>query len=133
VIRLLGLALIVVLSACGDDDGSGPEEEQYEGTWTGSYTNSATSVEFEAELELTQDGDDISGTLTTNGGRSATVSGSVSGDQLDATFTFTDGCGGTATTTADLVDETDPPSLTGTYSADDCSGETTGGYSLVKE
>jgi hypothetical protein len=130
--RFVGLALIVVLSACGDS--SEPDEPQYEGTWTGSYTNSASpDVGFQATLQLSQDGDDITGTLTTNAGRSATVSGSVSGDQMEATLTYTDGCNGTATTTADLGDETVPPSLTGTYSSTDCVGETTGGYSLVKQ
>jgi hypothetical protein len=130
--RFLGLALIVLLSACGDS--SDPDEPQYQGTWTGSYTNSASpDVAFQATLQLSQDGDDITGTLTTNAGRSATVSGSVNGDRMEATLTYTDGCDGTATTTADLVDETDPPSLTGTYSSADCVGETTGGYSLLKQ
>jgi hypothetical protein len=90
-------------------------------------------LEFQAELELSQDGDDITGSLITNSGRSATVSGSVSGDRMEATFTYTDECDGTATTEADLVDETDPPTLTGTYSSTDCLGETTGGYSLIKQ
>jgi hypothetical protein len=131
-IRFLGLALIVLLSACGDN--SEPDTPQYQGTWTGSYTNSASpDLEFQAELELSQDGDDITGSLITNAGRSATVSGSVSGDRMEATFTYTDECDGTATTEADLVDETDPPTLTGTYSSTDCLGETTGGYSLIKQ
>jgi hypothetical protein len=81
-------------SACGDADGSGPDEEFL----------------------------DITRTLTTNAGRSATVSGSVSGDRLEATFAYTDGCAGTATTTADLVDERVPPELTGNYTSTDCVG-----------
>jgi hypothetical protein len=130
--RFLGLALIVLLLACGDS--SDPDEPQYQGTWSGSYTNSASpDVVFQAALQLSQDGDDITGTLTTDAGRSATVGGEVSGDQMEATFTYTDECDGTATTAADLVDETDPPSLTGTYSSTDCLGETTGEYSLIKQ
>jgi hypothetical protein len=133
-IRLLGLALIVLLSACGGDNGSGPNEESLEGTWVGDYTNTASpGVVFQGVLQLSQDGEQVTGTLTTNAGRSATVSGSVSGDRLDATFTYTDGCDGTATTTADLVDERVPPELTGNYTSTDCVGETAGGYSLVKQ
>jgi hypothetical protein len=130
---LFGFVLILLVSsACGDS--SEPDDPQYQGTWTGSYPNSASpDLVFQASLQLSQDGDDITGTLTTNAGRSATVSGSVSGDQMEATLTYTDECDGTATTTADLVDETVPPSLTGTYSSTDCVGETTGGYDLVKQ
>jgi hypothetical protein len=135
--RLLGLTLIVMLSsACSDDEG--PEEQQYQGRWAGTYTNSAQpDLVFQAVLQLTQDEGTITGTLTTSlstgASRSATVDGEVSGDQLDATFTYTDQCGGTASSTADLLDDTVPPSLTGQYAAVDCLGETTGEFDLVKD
>lgn len=135
--RLLGLTLIVLLSsACSDDEG--PEELQYQGRWTGTYTNSSQpDLEFQAVLQLTQDDQTITGTLTTSlttgASRSATVNGEVTGDQMDATFTYTDQCGGTASSTADLLDDTVPPSLTGQYAAIDCLGQTTGEYELVKD
>ena len=96
-IRLLGCALIVLLVACGDDDGSGPTDEVLTGTWSGDYTNSAQpAVIHEGVLQLSQNGQEVTGSLTTSGGRSATVSGSLSGDLLEVTFTYTDACGGTA-------------------------------------
>ena len=134
--RVLGLTLIVLLAACGDDEG--PEDPQYQGQWTGTYTNrSQPDVFFQAVLQLTQNDRSITGTLTTttatpNASRSATVNGEVSGDQLEATFSFTDQCGGTASSTANLVDETNPPSLEGDYTSNDCLGDTSGEYSLVK-
>jgi hypothetical protein len=65
--------------------------------------------------------------------RSATVSGEVSGDQMDATFTYTDECGGTASSTADLSDDTVPPTLTGQYAAIDCLGESSGEFDFIKD
>jgi hypothetical protein len=130
--RFRGVAFLVLLVACSDD-GSGPEERQFEGTWTGSYSNSASTVPFTAVMDLAQDGNAVTGTLSVSSGRAASVSGTVSGDQLEATFTYTDGCAGSATSTADLVDETIPPSLEGSYSSDDCQGETSGSYNLVRE
>jgi hypothetical protein len=132
--RIGGLALVILLWGCGDDDGSGPDESQLDGTWIGSFTNSAfPTQEFEAVLELSQADDEVSGTLTTTLDLSATVSGTVTGDQLELTFSFTDVCSGSATSTAELVDETIPPSLEGTYSSDDCLDGTSGEYSLIKE
>ena len=128
------MALMVLLWGCGDDDGNGPGDRQFEGTWTGTFTNSLTPTqEFQATLDLIQTEDEVTGTLTTTSGREASVSGTVSGDQLEATFTFTDDCSGSATSTADLIDETVPPSLEGSYIAEDCLGETDGEFSLLKE
>ena len=136
--RWIALALVLMawgLVACGGgDDSSGPEPEQYTGTWIGPYTNTAMpGVTAEGVLQLTQDGDEVTGTLTTNVGRSATVRGEVSGERLEARFTYTDGCVGTAETTADLIDEEVPARLTGNYTSNDCVGETSGGYNLSQQ
>ena len=129
--RRIMLAVLVGL-ACSDE--SGPDVPQLQGTWIGTYTNSAApGTVYEGVLQLTQDDETVTGTLTTNAGRAASVSGSVSGDRLTATFTYTDGCAGTASTTADLADDQVPPVLTGNYTSSDCLGETSGGYSLEKQ
>lgn len=126
------VAILVALAACGDNGGE-PDASDFDGTWAGSYTNSLSQTPLQAQLQLSQDEDQVTGTLSTSSGRTASVSGSVSGDRLEATFTYTDGCDGTATTTADLLDERVPPELTGDYSSDDCLGETTGSYDLTKQ
>lgn len=127
------VALLVALVACGDDNGSEPGEDSFDGTWVGTYTNSESDVTASAELQLSQNDEQVTGTLTTGTGRTATLTADVSGDVLEGTFTYTDECEGTATTTADLVDEVDPPELSGVYSATDCEGESTGSYELTKE
>jgi hypothetical protein len=82
-------------------------------------------------LQLTQNGDDVTGTLVTTNGRTGTVSGSVSGTRLTATVELTDVCGGTSETTADITD--DGTRLVGTYEADDCLGNYTGTFDLEKQ
>jgi len=130
--RLTIVGLAVLLSACGGSGGSGPAQRPFEGTWTGSYTNSV-SGQATATLQLTQEGQTVMGTLTTSVGRRATMGGTVSGDQVEGEFAFTDDCGGTATTTAMLRDEVEPDALSGTYAATDCFGDSGGGYSLVRQ
>lgn len=135
--RLGGLALLILLCGCSDDDdgGNGPDEAQLTGTWTGIYTNTLAppNTELEAVLDIVQTDDEVEGTLTVNTTRLAQFSGTVTGDQLDVTFIYGGECPGTATGTATLVDETDPPSLEGTYTLTDCLDESSGTFSLVKE
>ena len=128
------LALVLVVAGCGGGDSNGPGDTQFQGTWIGPYTSTASpGATFEGVLQLTQDGDAVTGTLTTNAGRSATVAGEASGERLEAVFTYTDGCVGTAETTADLIDEEVPARLTGNYTSEDCVGATSGGYNLSKQ
>jgi hypothetical protein len=101
------------------------------GTFVGDYTASPNpGVLYQAVLQLTQAGTHVTGTLTTTAGRSANFSGDVNGLRLSGSLTFTDGCSGTATTTADVADS--GRRLAGNYSASDCVGQYTGGYLLVK-
>lgn len=101
------------------------------GTFIGDYTASANpGVIYQGVLQLTQAESHVTGTLTTNAGRSANFSGDVSGSRLSGTLTFTDGCSGSATSTADIADS--GRRLAGNYSASDCLGPYTGGYLLVR-
>lgn len=61
--------------------------------------------------------------------RSATVTGSITGGQLTMTFSFTDSCTRSASSTADISGNT----LVGNYTANDCVGQYSGGYRLVKQ
>lgn len=88
-------------------------------------------VVYQGVLQITQTGASVSGTLTTNAGRSANVGGSVSGTRFTGTFNFTDSCAGSATATADIVSS--GTQLTGNYMANDCTGSYSGGFLLVKQ
>jgi hypothetical protein len=128
--RIAVVLFLVGSLACGDE--SFPGASSVAGTWIGDYTSSASpSSTFQGVLQLTQSGNTVTGTLTTNAARSANVSGTMNGLQLSGTLTYTDACTGSATTTADIVQS--GTRLTGSYSSTDCLGQTTGGYSLVKQ
>jgi hypothetical protein len=128
----LGVALFLV--ACGGGDGTGPGPQQFEGTWVGSYTNTVEPQAFTASLRLTQDGQDVTGSLATSNGRTASLEGTANGgDVLTATLRYTDGCHGTVTTTATLHDELSPDELTGDYTSSDCVGETSGTFRLIRQ
>jgi hypothetical protein len=132
---IIGAAITLALSACGGDSSgtTGPSAPlNIAGTFIGDYTATVDpGTVYQGVLQLAQSGSNVSGTLTTNAGRSANVSGTVSGTRLTATFTFTDGCTGSASTTADITNGTSR--LTGNYSANDCVGSYTGGFALNKQ
>ena len=122
---------LVLLVACGGDGGA-PRDADVNGTWIGTYTNTrAAGIVYQGVLQLDQTGDQVTGTLTTNAGRSADVVGEVGETELTATFTYTDSCEGTAETTADITEN--GTVLTGNYTSVDCTGTTSGGYVLEKQ
>jgi hypothetical protein len=131
---LISTAVSLALCACGGDnnDGTGPTSLNITGTFIGDYTATIDpgSV-YQGVLQLTQHVSNVSGSLTTNAGRSANVSGSLSGTRLTASFNFTDSCGGSANATADITNGA--TRLTGNYTASDCLGTYSGGFILDKQ
>ena len=126
-----GALLAVLAAACGGD-GSGPSTVNVSGTFSGDYTASITpGVTYQGVLQLTQNGNQVSGTLTTSAGGSATVSGTVSGSRVTGTWTFSAGCTGTASSTANVSNN--GRRLSGSYSANDCNGQYSGSYVLNKQ
>jgi hypothetical protein len=135
--RFAVLALLAVIG-CGGGEGvvsiiGPPTSGTLTGTWRGSYTNTAElGTVFQGVMQLTQTGNSVSGTLTTNEPRSANVTGTFTGNRLNATFAYTDGCIGGASTIADLVQN--PTRLIGTYASNDaCFGSTSGDYFLDRQ
>jgi len=119
-------------AAGGGSDCSSPSVTNVQGTYIGSYTGTIQpGVVYQGVLQLTQNGNAVTGTLTTNAGRSASVSGSVSAGRITATFTYTDSCKGTASSTADIG--SGGSTLVGNYTTTDCLGQYSGGYSLTKQ
>jgi len=128
--RYIRLTAVLLLAACGDG-GTGPEIN-VTGTYMGNFTaTSAPGVTYEGVFQLTQSGAQVTGILATNAGRSANISGSISGSRITATFTYTAGCTGSASTIADV--SSSGTQLSGTYTSTDCLGTYAGGYSLTKQ
>ena len=133
----LGLLIgsLFLFPGCGGDSPTGAatgSQVNVTGTFIGSYTaTSDPGVTYEVVLQLTQSGSQVTGTLATNIGRSANLSGSISGSRITGTYTFTDGCAGSASTIADV--SSSGTQLTGTYTTTDCTGTYSGGYSLTKQ
>lgn len=133
---VLGLLALVgcgggegIVSIIGPTRGTGAT---LTGTWRGTYTNTANlGTVFQATMQLTQTGSNVSGVLTTSGGRSANVTGTLTGTRLNATFAYTDGCIGGASTSAEFVQN--PTRLIGTYGSNDCLGFTSGDYVLDRQ
>ncbi len=121
-----------LLAACGSDATSPSPTVDVTGTFIGDYTATVTpATVYQGVLQLAQTGGTVTGTLTTNAGRSANVSGHMSRARITATFTFTDGCNGTASATVDATNN--GTQLSGNYSANDCAGQYTGGFLLLKQ
>jgi len=130
VLHHIRLTAVLLPLACSDS-GTGPQSDGT-GTFIGSYTSTLSpGVTYEGVLQLTQSESQVTGTLATTAGRSANMSGSISGSRITATFTYTDGCAGSASTTADI--SSSGTQLSGTYTSNDCLGTYSGGYSLTKQ
>ena len=134
---LICAAFIFGVGACGGDSG-GPSDPgptpglNITGTFIGDYTATADpGTVYQGVLQLTQSGSSVSGSLTTNAGRSANVSGTLSGSRLTASFNFTDACGGSASAIADITNSA--TRLTGNYTASDCLGGYSGGFLLDQQ
>ncbi len=102
---------------------------------TGSYIGTWETVGpnlYEMVFQLTQTGNDIiTGSLTSNAGRSGIVSGVIEGNRIRATITFTDKCSGQATALIDIVDG--GRRLVGNYTATDCLGTYSRGFILNRQ
>ena len=97
-------------------------------TYEGDYTATiAPNTRFLGTLRLTGTSEALSGTLTTNSGRAAVVTGTPTASGASLVFTFTDSCGGKADAVASLVGTT----LSGSYHAVDCNGAYDGAFLLM--
>ena len=130
--RVCLAAALVALPACSDDDNGPSTTPDFNGTWVGEYTVSLQpGVTYEGVLTVTGSGSTYTGTLSTSAERTADVAGTVSGGRLTGTFTYTDGCDGSATFSASL--SSDGERVTGSYQSNDCIGSYTGTFSMAKQ
>ena len=120
----------VAVSGC-DSDPSSPTLN-VSGTFIGDYTSELQpGVVLQGVLQLTQSGNAVTGSLTTNAGRAGNIQATLTGQRLEGTIQFTDQCGGSAATTVDVT--SGGLGLTGNYQAVDCLGSYRGGYLLTKQ
>ena len=130
-LSVLMVSACVAVVACGGASTS-PSTMNVQGTFIGDYTDAPEpGVVYQGVLQLTQNGSAVTGTLSTNAGRSATAAGSIDNGRLTMTLHFTDACSGSASSTADVTNGGN--TLVGNYNATDCAGQYSGGYKLVKQ
>ena len=102
------------------------------GTYIGRYTATAQpGAVYEGVFQITQNGNTIVGSITTNSGRTGNVVGTLAGTRISATMTFTDACGGSASAVIDVTSS--GARLVGNYTATDCLGTYSGGFLLNRQ
>lgn len=135
---LLVAAALVVVSGCEDLDGlyagspTEPTAPTLSGRWTGQIN--ATVEPFPlvpGEMQLTQSGSSVTGTVTINNARTGNITGSLSGTRFTGGWIYTDLCGGSASFSADLLQN--GTNLTGSYTSSDCLGSNIGTFSFQKQ
>ena len=126
------IMLLILLISCkqiGDDN----NKVDVNGTYTGIVEGTQEGVPFSTSttMTLSQSGDDVTGTWTTGGGSSGTLSGTISGDKI-GTFVLnqTNPCPGTFTGTATIHNKGER--ITGGYNGNDCAGTTTASFDVSK-
>lgn len=103
----------------------------FEGVWRGDFTVSlAPNDVYWVEGTFNVDGDQLSGTITTENGRVGQLSGVVTGSNANYGLVYTDSCTGTATGSVHLVDA---DTLSGTIESDDCAGVYTGELTMTRQ
>lgn len=104
------------------------------GTFSGKYTLpfwASLGIPIKGTLTLTQNGNQVTGTLVTEADREAVLQGVVQGSQLVGKLIFNDSCGGEGSVIADLSPTGDL--MTGKYKVADCDGKYGGKYKLKRE
>jgi hypothetical protein len=102
------------------------------GTFIGNYTATAQpGAVYEGVFQITQNGNTIVGSITTNSGRTGNMLGTIAGSRINATMTFTDACGGRASAVIDITQG--GQRLVGNYTASDCLGTYSGGFVLNRQ
>ena len=103
------------------------------GIYDGGYTTTGQLLAYKAELNISEAGGTVWGTLHTTTGRSAQVSGVILGQFLAMRIVFNDICGGSATSTMATITD-GGRHLNGDFSVSGgCDGQYTASYSLTKQ
>jgi hypothetical protein len=103
------------------------------GTFSGKYTLpfwASLGIPIKGTLNLTQNGNQVTGTLVTGTDREAVLQGAVQGSQFVGKLIFNDSCAGEGSMIGDLSPTGDL--MTGKYKVSDCNGKYSGRYKLKR-
>ncbi len=115
---LFSLVLFLLIFA-GCKQSTTDDSYDMTGAWSGTIRFASLGVSSVINYTFTQASGNVTGTFTTDRGRTGTFTGTLSGSSLPGTMTFTDACNGTATLTGTLKNA---DSLDGNGTATDCDG-----------
>lgn len=124
------VALTLFLGACATVPEAPPEPDVMDvaGVYDGSFDVEGQAIA--GTLELEQDGTELTGTFSSPMGVSADGTGTLDGDRIRMEFNYTMECPGTARMEGRVRDE--GSRISGTFTADDCTGGGSGTFSFVR-
>ncbi|HYV96449.1 MAG TPA: hypothetical protein VE967_03225 [Gemmatimonadaceae bacterium] len=130
---VLAAALIAACSNSAVDVKDPDPPANVAGTFKGPFTSQrAAGTTYAATAVIDQNGRTLTGTFTaTDNSGVAQIEGTVDKQRINATFRTSGTCPATITAVIDAV--TNDTVLVGTYTAQDCIGSYTGGFSLTKQ
>ncbi len=111
------VCLLLLVSGCKQSTTS--DDYDMTGAWSGTIRIASLGISSVINFALTQSGGTVTGTYTTDRGRTGTFSGTLSGDKLTGTMTFTDACAGTGSIDGTMKNAN---SMDGAGSITDCNG-----------
>jgi hypothetical protein len=117
----------------GDPKVATGQYANFGGTFSGKYTLpfwASLGIPIKGTLNLTQNGNQVTGTLVTGTDREAVLQGVVQGSQLVGKLIFNDSCAGEGSMIGDLSPTGDL--MTGKYKVSDCNGKYSGRYKLKR-
>jgi hypothetical protein len=109
------------------------QSANFGGTFSGKYTLpfwASLGIPIKGTLNLTQNGNQVTGTLVTGTDREAVLQGVVQGSQFVGKLIFNDSCAGEGSMIGDLSPTGDL--MTGKYKVSDCNGKYSGRYKLKR-
>lgn len=132
--NVLGLTVLVLVplfqAACATTPEPPPEPAVMDvaGMYDGAFDVEGQAIS--GTLELRQDGTELVGTFSSPMGVSADGTGSIDGDRIRMEFDYTMECPGTARMEGRVRD--DGSRISGTFTANDCTGGGSGTFSFTR-
>jgi hypothetical protein len=126
--KILSFLILLVILALMGCNLFGPNVN---GTYTGPIngTQDGTPFSMDITMTLSQNGDNVTGTWSTTGGTSGTLSATITGSSFgNFIVTATNPCAGTFNGSANIMDNGDR--ISGSYTGNSCFGVTTASFDV---